>query len=261
MSQLSYSNIFKPGTYPEHTYVSRIIPGTKYTYEQRLEQSLRIEGFLTSIAGPPKIGKTVLCNKVIGLDAIVSLSGNDFKRADDFWEVIAFKAGLSMKGSFVESHTSNTEIEGATTHTKQYYFAIKDRVVQYFKTYSKVLILEDFHCVPKDIQYDIACQLKDVIRTGFRAIVISLPHRSDDIIKSNPDLMGRVSLIEIAPWTNEELKQIAIRGFEQLGISISDEVAARIALKSINSPLLMQSICFNILALNPDIQTIIHEIL
>ncbi|MGL6174189.1 MAG: ATP-binding protein [Cellulosilyticaceae bacterium] len=261
MSQLSYSDIFKPGTYPEHTYISRITPGTKYTYEQRLEQSLKIEGFLTSIVGPSKTGKTVLCDKVIGLDTIVSLSGNDFKRADDFWNVIAVKTGISMKGEFVESNTSNTETEGATTLTKQHYLGSKDRVVQYFKAHHKVLILDDFHYAPKDMQYDIACQLKDVIRTGFRAVVISLPHRSDDTIRSNPDLMGRVSLIEIDPWTKDELEQIAVRGFEQLGIPISGEIAARIALESINSPLLMQSICFNMVALNPDMQAITHEMI
>ncbi|MEG1828451.1 MAG: ATP-binding protein [Cellulosilyticaceae bacterium] len=261
MSQLRYSDIFKPGAYPEHTYISRTTPGTKYTYEQRLEQSLRIEGFLTSIVGPSKIGKTVLCDKVIGLNSIVSLSGNDFKRADDFWNVIAVKTGISMKGEFVESNKSNTETEEATTLTKQQYLGSKDRVVQYFKENNKVLILDDFHYAPKDMQYDIACQLKDVIRTGFRAVVISLPHRSDDTIRSNPDLMGRVSLIEIDPWTKKELKQIAVRGFEQLGIPISDEIADRIALESINSPLLMQSICFNIVELNSDIKRITDEII
>lgn len=261
MDQLSYLDIFKPGAYPEYTYISRTTPGTKYTYERRLEQSLRMEGFLTSIVGPSKIGKTVLCDKVIGVESIVSLSGNDFKRVDDFWNVVAVKAGISMRGEFLESNMTHTQTEGITTTTKQQYLGNKDKVVQYFKENNKVLILDDFHYAPKEMQYDIACQLKDVIRMGFKAVVISLPHRSDDTIRSNPDLMGRVSLIEIEPWTKEELKQIPLRGFEQLKIKITDEMVDKIAVESINSPLLMQSICFNIVELNPDIKEVKEEII
>ncbi|MGL4738592.1 MAG: ATP-binding protein [Cellulosilyticaceae bacterium] len=259
MDQIRYSDIFKPGAYPEYTYVTRKTPGTPYTYEQRLEQSLSIEGFLTSIVGPSKIGKTVLCDKVIGLETIISLSGNDFKRSRDFWDVIAMKIGLSMKGEFVEENTINGINQAMTTTTKQHYLGSKDKVVKFFKENDKVLVLDDFHYAPKDMQYDIACQLKDVIRTGFKAVVISLPHRSDDTIRSNPDLMGRVSLIEMAPWTKEELKEIAVCGFRQLCITISDEIVEKIALESIDSPLLMQSICFNIICLNSGIQEITTE--
>ena len=40
----------KPGTYPDLTYVTRQSGETKYTYEERLQQSLRIDGYLTYIA-------------------------------------------------------------------------------------------------------------------------------------------------------------------------------------------------------------------
>lgn len=80
-----YAEVFKPGTYPDLTYVTRQSGETKYTYEERLQQSLRIDGYLTYIAGPSKTGKTVLCENVIGQENIVSMSGNDFARAADFW--------------------------------------------------------------------------------------------------------------------------------------------------------------------------------
>ena len=73
----NFSDIFKPGTYPQKTYVSRNSSGTRYTYEERLKQSLSIEGYLTYIVGPSKIGKTVLCENVIGRENMVSMSGND----------------------------------------------------------------------------------------------------------------------------------------------------------------------------------------
>ena len=61
-----FSEVFKPGTFPEMTYVSRHSKHTQYTYEERLKQSLAIDGYLTYIVGPSKIGKTVLCESVIG---------------------------------------------------------------------------------------------------------------------------------------------------------------------------------------------------
>ena len=86
-----FSEVFKPGTYPEMTYVSRESKGTKYTYEERLQQSLAIDGYLTYIVGPSKIGKTVLCEKVIGVANMVCMSGNDFSKEKDFWSGIGKK--------------------------------------------------------------------------------------------------------------------------------------------------------------------------
>lgn len=246
MCQLKFSDVFKPGSYPEHTYITRYSTGTRYTYEQRLNQCLDIEGFLTLIVGSSKTGKTVLCDKVIGSNNIVSLTGNDFRNSNDFWSVVAKKIDLPMSGEFIESSSTTSSSQGELTTIKQHYLGSKDKVINFFKQNNKTLILDDFHYAPKEIQFDIACQLKDVIRFGFRAVIISLPHRSDDAIRLNPDLVGRVSLIEIAPWTKEELKQIAIVGFNQLAVNITDQLSNRIAMESINSPQLMQAICLNL---------------
>ncbi|MFQ9388404.1 MAG: hypothetical protein ACLR1V_05930 [Coprococcus sp.] len=42
---------------------------------------------------------------------------------------------------------------------------------------------------------------------GFKAVVVSLPYRSDDAIRLNPDLTGRILVIEIEPWKTEELEE------------------------------------------------------
>lgn len=124
-----------------------------------------------------------------------------------------------------------------------------------------MLVLDDFHYSPEEVQLDIAYQLKDAIRREFKAVVISLPHRADDAIRKNPDLSGRLNLINIEPWQEDELKEIAITGFEQLGIKISDELASKMALESLTSPQLMQSICLNLsLILNIDEDESIKEI-
>jgi hypothetical protein len=262
MCDLKFSDVFKPGTYPEHTYITRFTAGTRYTYEQRLRQCLDIEGFLTLIVGPSKVGKTILCEKVINTENIVSLSGNDFHASDEFWSVVAKKIGMSMAGEIIEQTGTQSPALSEATTFKQYYLGNKDKIVSFFKENNKTLVLDDFHYAPKEIQFSIAYQLKDVIRHGFKAIVISLPHRSDDTVRLNSDLVGRINLIEIQPWTRDELRQIAVLGFKQLSVNITEQLIDRIATESINSPQLMQAICLNIgYEIEPDTNEVTSEII
>ena len=257
-----YAEVFKPGTYPDLTYVTRQSGETKYTYEERLQQSLRIDGYLTYIAGPSKTEKIVLCENVIGQENIVSMSGNDFARAADFWGAIGNKTGLSMSAQISEENMDLSENEQRATIVKKNFFGNKDKVIKYFKENHKVFVLDDFHYASPEIQYDIACQLKEVIRMGFKAVIISLPYRSDDAIRLNPDLTGRISVIEIEPWKSQELQEIARKGFQALKISVDEELIEKMALESIHSPQLMQSICLNIGLLpgdNPEISVDVIE--
>lgn len=256
-----FSEVFKPGTYPEMTYVSRESKGTKYTYEERLQQSLAIDGYLTYIVGPSKIGKTVLCEKVIGAANMVCMSGNDFSKEKDFWSGIGKKVGISMEAAVREESAAFSENEQKSMTVTKNYFVTKDRVIDYFKKNDKVLVLDDFHYAPPEIQYDIACQLKEVIRMGFKAVVVSLPYRSDDAIRLNPDLTGRILVIEIEPWKTEELEEIAKKGFGKLRIQVGQSLIARMAKESIHSPQLMQSICLNIGLLPDSSETITDEII
>lgn len=256
-----FSEVFKPGTYPEMTYVSRESKGTKYTYEERLQQSLAIDGYLTYIVGPSKIGKTVLCEKVIGAANMVCMSGNDFSKEKDFWSGIGKKVGISTEAAVSEESAAFSETEQKSITVTKNYFVTKDKVIDYFKKNDKVLVLDDFHYAPPEIQYDIACQLKEVIRMGFKAVVVSLPYRSDDAIRLNPDLTGRILVIEIEPWKTEELEEIAKKGFGKLQIQVGQSLIARMAKESIHSPQLMQSICLNIGLLPDSSDTITDEVI
>lgn len=255
-----YKTVFKPGTYPEKTYVSRKEKILGYTYEDRLLQSLSIEGYLTYIVGASKCGKTVLCEKVIGAERMVSMSGNDFTKISDFWQGVGKKIGFEMSSSFSDkTEDYNDKSKEASIITKNY-INNKDKIIKYFIENNKILVLDDFHYAPADIQYEIACQLKEAIRLGFQSVIISLPHRCDDAIRLNPDLAGRLSVIEIDAWGNDDLCEIARKGFKELNKKVKPEIMERIAVESICSPQLMQAICLNI-GLLPDTteKTIINE--
>ena len=79
-----------------------------------------------------------------------------------------------------------------------------------------------------------------------------MPHRSDDAIRQNADLSGRLSLINIEAWKEEDLKEIALKGFKQLNMSITETVAEKLAVECLTSPQLMQYICLSICILLED---------
>ncbi|MDC3418336.1 ATP-binding protein [Aquibacillus salsiterrae] len=265
MSKLLAEQVFKPASFPQYTYISRKSKDLNIDFELRLQQALKISGCLTSIVGPSKMGKTVLCEKVIDLENLIEVSGVDFNNKNEFWSIVGAKAGLPVSGLFSEvDKYEGTNSQKELNRTEKYLLN-KDKVINYFKDNGLVLVLDDFHYAEEEIQLHIAQQLKDAIRKEFKAIVISLPHRADDAIRKNADLTGRLNLINMEPWQIEELEEIAKRGFNQLGVKINAELARKIAIESLTSPQLMQYICLSISTLmdldNIQIEEISEEVL
>lgn len=249
---LKAENVFKPGAYPEYTYVSRNYENTGISYELRLTQALRTAGCLTSLIGPSKMGKTILCEKVIGFDNIVEISGADFHANSDFWAIVAAKVELPYMGEITTEREQKDGNSKESDGKKEKYILSKDKVIQYYKDNEKVLVIDDFHYASKEMQMKMAQQLKDAIRRELKVVVVSLPHRADDAIRQNADLSGRLSLINIETWKEKDLKEIALLGFKQLNINITDEVAGQLAIECLTSPQLMQYICLSICILLED---------
>lgn len=249
---LKAENIFKPGAFPEYTYVSRNYENTGISYELRLKQALRTAGCLTSIIGPSKMGKTILCEQVIGLDNIVEVSGADFNENTDFWAIIAAKVGLPYMGEITTERASTEGKSEERDSKSEKYILSKDKIIRYYIENNKILVIDDFHYASTEMQMKMAQQLKDAIRRELKVVVVSLPHRADDAIRQNADLSGRLSLINIETWKEEDLKKIAIKGFDKLEIKIADNIAEKLAIECLTSPQLMQYICLSICTLLED---------
>lgn len=232
------NEVFIPGALPDSTYITRVTE-SGFTYEERLKQALNVSGYLTLISGPSKIGKTVLCEKVIGLNHLVEISGSDILEPSDLWTQIGMKAGMPHEGT---TKTSDQRLD----FMEETYFLTKESVLNYFKDHDLVLLMDDFHYASEEMQTFMAQQFKDAIRKGLRIIIASLPHRVDDTIRTNPDLQGRISIIDMKAWSKKDLEQIPQRGFEELEMAVPAEIVEILAKESISSPQLMQLICLNI---------------
>lgn len=175
---------------------------------------------LMSVSGPTKTGKTVLVNKVVGEDRLVSVSGSSISGAETLWERASAEVGLSGLP--------------------------QSDIIELLRDDDRVLLIDDFHYVARDVQRLIAQQIKDAIARGLLVIVVSVPHRSDDAIRGNPDLRGRVMTIDLDYWERPELYQIADIGFPLLNLKLEDETKAWLAEQSLRAPQLMQHLCLEI---------------
>lgn len=262
--------IFRPTSFPKYTYINRTFANGN-TYESKLKKALHSSGRLISITGASKTGKTVLCHKVIDKDMIIDLSGAQIQTQDNFWEQIAEKISFpveiqtttikqnktnvstAINGKISMPFIASTQLNGqiGTDNTTGKNIAIKEirnntAIMNYIIENKKVLVIDDFHYINDDLQLYIARILKTALFNGLKAILLSLPHRADDAIRHNPDLIGRTTFIEIESWKLEELQEIAAKGFHLLNLKIDKDCLYLLARESITSPQLMQQNCFNL---------------
>jgi hypothetical protein len=116
------------------------------------------------------------------------------------------------------------------------------------------ILLDDFHYISADLQVEIGRQIKTAAGRGVRIIVASVPHRSDDVVRSNAELRGRTQNIDTGFWKTAELFEIANLGFKALNVHLSEAIKRNLAENACGSPQLMQRICLNV-ALGLKIET------
>ena len=270
MEKCDLLDVFRPKALPTLTYVNRYVDGDE-TYEEMLKRALRNTGTLISIAGASKTGKTVLCHKVLSSDEIVDLSGGQITSPDAFWEQIAEKLAMPLEYQFAQDSHHGKAIKGGSSGGVDFPFLGKadfsgqaefsrvegenvsykvgrsrTALVQYMIAHKLTLIIDDFHYIDREVQIYIARTLKTEIFNGLRAIILSLPHRSDDAIRLNPDLIGRTTCIDLAAWSLADLKKIAQKGFGMLRLPVGEDAIDEMAQEAAASPMLMQEICLNL---------------
>lgn len=282
---LKANQVFKPFTYPEHTYIQRKNSENE-AYEALLEEAIETPGLLISITGPSKSGKTVLCSRVIGFDRMIMLNGSDIKTSNDFWNILVEK--MELPSEIENTESIGQEVQGAIEGSGEVGFKLiskaaaklsgsrkgtsqraqkekrltgKERILQEMIDSDLVLVIDDFHYIPPEIQLYLSRQLKDAIFRELKAVILSLPHRADDAVRLNPDLIGRLELIDIEPWSDEELALIASAGFPLLDLEVPEDRLQTLVKESIGSPQLMQYNCLNVaLVLGVDRNPVVQRV-
>lgn len=262
---LKATDVFVPGSYPEHTYVERAAQG----FEANLHDALSTPGQVVSLSGPSKSGKTVLVERVVGRDLLVPISGASIRRPEEVWQraldwmdIPSSTSGtqsvggsvgveVSGKGSIAlplvakgeAGVTGSGEITGETTTEVTRERRGLPQVVAEIGGSDFVILLDDFHYMDRDVQMEVAKSLKEAVRLGVKIVTAAVSHRGDDVVRANPELRGRVKAIDLGYWTEPELHKIADTGFAALDATVNSVAINAFTNESAGSPQLMQSLC------------------
>lgn len=260
-------DVFVAGGLPDITYNPR--------GEQKLEEKIKDfldEGYkLLSLTGPTKSGKTVLCKKCVKDDEAIWIAGGSVRNEDDIWTNIISELNLfnTIQEQTSESKTKSSEAsvsggfnaviakadgnikEGtADSGTESLTIGRSDSksivAINGLLNLSKVLVIDDFHYIGKNMQTQVIRALKEPIFKGLRAIIIAVPHRTYDAVRAETEMTGRVEHITLTPWEIGELKPIGEKGFDYLNVHCNDELLVKLAQESWKSPHLMQTFCLKV---------------
>ncbi len=261
-------DVFTPTSVPTYSYVDR---GT-HKLEEQIKNAFQIKNLVVSLSGPSKSGKTVLINKSITPEETIKINGAQIKSADDLWETVldwmgtpeetqvvskksidakaSVKAGGEAGIPFVAKGKAEGEIAvGGSTGTETRTISRNgglNQVIREIANSDFVVFIDDFHYIPREIQPEIGRQIKAAAEAGIRICTASVPHRSDDVVRSNSELTGRLAAVDVSYWSIEELAQIANTGFRELNVDLAPKVINEMATQAFGSPQLMQAICLNL---------------
>jgi hypothetical protein len=261
------AEVFVPGGLPKLTYN----PREELRLEERVRDYLDERYKILSLSGPTKSGKTVLLKTV--LPPAIWVSGGSIRTSGDFWEGVTDSLGAytseqaeisstetaqdttGMSGGAGIPHVAHLEgkaegttgtTSGRTRRHSRERSPMRVALTELQKHGDTIIVVDDFHYIPPDVQLEIVRALKESIFSGLRVIFASVPHRAFDVVRVEKEMTGRVEQLPIEFWSHAELEGIAVKGFEALNINASDSPRSRLANESFGSPHLMQDFCLSL---------------
>lgn len=264
--ELKVSEIFTPNDTPTVTYVGR----NDLNLEANLRAYFDLPKMVISVSGPSKSGKTVLISKVVNEDEVIRVIGSGITSAEEIWSralqwmeaptkiTSTESSGTTISGSakgggeigvpFVAKGKVDVTGSAAKTWNTGTASTIESegltRVIKEIANSEFVIFIDDFHYIPEEFRAEVGRQIKVAADNGVKIIAASVPHRTDDVVRSNPELRGRVATVDLGYWDARHLKMIARQGFDALNIDLAPSVETRLSAEDMGSPQLMQTICF-----------------
>jgi hypothetical protein len=262
---MTAKDVFTPFSFPTVTFIDEHLVQRATI----LKDALEVGNCVIAISGPSKSGKTVFVENLVGHDSMIHVTGSGVDRAGKLWDRVFDQIGTSIdtkrteetgflgsvgakvgadagilikaQGEFQGSAAWTSK--GGTTEAKATDY--QQLLVRELGGSGFVVFIDDFHYITKDAQVELAQHIKEAIRQNVSIICASVPYHSDDVLKANADLRGRMVSIDFDYWQPDVLDKIAEKGFHALNIECSKAVASAFAREAAGSPQLMQSLCLN----------------
>lgn len=258
------SDVFTPGGTPEVTYVSR----EHLNLEANIRSALARPNRFTVVSGPTKAGKSVLCEKVLANQPCIVIDGGQIGTAEEFWQHVSWKLNLPNLATKSRSRTftlsalfefvfgtpatgqAKAQVSGShadqTTHAATYTNVMPLAAINEMRRSGKVLIIEDFHYLPQEVQLRVVRTLKSAVKNGIKVLILSVPHRTFDAVEVETEVEGRIDYVRIPEWHLDDLLLIPDEGFKALGYSVPRQIQRRICEDGFGNPNLVQEACYHL---------------
>lgn len=270
--------IFNGINTPDTTYIAQ----EDGKYEKRLRQGIA-NGNLCLLTGSSKTGKTTLYRKILKElnknPLVIRCSAN--LNTNDFWamalENIDFERITTQQNETVDTANGEIKLGGELgwkflagligeaklgIEKQDSDLKVREKVlgkpgsqhlIPILKKTSLFLVVEDFHYLTEQTQQEVFQQWKAFVDEGVPVLVVGTTHHSSDLANANRDLVGRIKKIDLPRWSEQNLQEIAEKGFLALGYNLNqrlNRVIRVIAKEAVGLPIIVQQVCAKLLLEN-----------
>ncbi|ELH4237119.1 AAA family ATPase [Vibrio fluvialis] len=242
---MNVEDVFGVSGKPVASYVERAHVDDKFKDALRTDKQI-------IVYGASKQGKTALVKKYIAYEDNILISLSPKTTLKDIYQSILRKCGVVLKTSYSAGTGDTTKvkskasIQGAvamvmkgkleagveldrSTKTDEQYDEIEfnlelpDDVADLIHRvgHKKVIILENFHYLPEELQRTFAYDLRTFQDLRVRFIILGVWKEANRLAQYNGELQDRVYEIPVEPWLDEDFRTIARKGEELLNIQFS----------------------------------------
>jgi hypothetical protein len=222
--------------------------------DDRFKDALRTDKQII-VYGASKQGKTALVKKYIDYESNIVISLSPKTTLKDIYQSILRKSGVSLKTSYTEGTGDATKIKGKASiqgavalvlKGKVEVAADKERNSKLEDKYEeiefnlelpddvadlisrvgskKVVILENFHYLPEDLQRTFSFDLRTFQDLKLRFVILGIWKEANRLSQFNGELQDRIFEVPVEPWGGEDFRKISAKGAEILNIKISNEI-------------------------------------
>lgn len=262
MKSISLGDVFVPAGFPQITYIERLELKRKII-SAKMNTSKHI-----CIYGSSKSGKSNLWRKNFEEDEYIKIGLNSKQSIDDIYSEIlnqleayyiseksvkddvkaSIGAEIKLTIQMLMSSKINSKIEGSFENGEKRALVGKqvissNTVIKYLKPSKKRIILEDFHYANDEVISILAQDLKAFSDEECQFVLISVPVRTDKLLKANIELQGRLIDLPVGMFSDIELIEIIDKGIEALNIDFTSELKNEIVKEANKSAAITQDIC------------------
>lgn len=207
------------------------------------------------VYGSSKQGKTALVKKYIdyGDNILISLSPKSTLK--DIYQSMLRKSGVALKTSYTEGTGDKTKIRAKATIQGAVALVVKGKVetgidkeaarkvedkfeeiefnlelpddvadLMHRTGDKKVVILENFHYLPEELQRTFAYDLRTFQDLKVRFVILGVWKEANRLAQFNGELQDRVYEVPVEPWEPTDFERIAKKGEPLLNINFSTVV-------------------------------------